>query len=579
MVEAWLLGGAAFVAVWLIAVVPDSLAGRSQATFAAYVGLAPALFVGMATIALVQRLPAGGPTATMARSFGPFIAAGTAVAAASLAWAYGRPPDPVLAVVVVTLLISIVAGQVLLGLDHARLVDQVSHQAALFRDRATRDGLTGLPNRDEFSGRVELALAGPSRGHIAVLFVDLDGFKDVNDSFGHAVGDELLVEAATRLSRDVRERDVVARFGGDEFVALLTDCSDEVALEVAERLRASLSQPYHVAGHEVVVSASIGLARPDAEDDAEAALRNADLALYRAKESGRDRVTVYEPAMHAGVMRRMETAALLRQSLAFDAFTLAFQPVVDLRTGSVHAMEALLRLEGFDLGPRGVAELIETAEETGLMPALGGWVLDSAVQQLAVWRAAGCDVRVAVNVSARQLESPDFVRLVRNTLLCHRVPPSSLVLEITESHFVRDVDASAHELERLREVGVRLALDDFGTGYSSLSYLPRLPIDQLKIDRELVRRVGDARDTVPTVLQLGRDLGLSVVAEGIETPAQLALLRAAGATHGQGHLFAPALDRIRATAVVRAGFIPLPDMSISMDDPDVSDSEIVRAWA
>jgi diguanylate cyclase (GGDEF)-like protein len=408
----------------------------------------------------------------------PFLIACSAIVIVVLAWAGGRPSDLLLAGVVVALLAAMVASQVLLGLENARLVDQVSHQADLFRDRATRDLLTGLPNRGEFTGRVEMALTSASRGRVAVLFVDLDGFKDVNDSYGHAIGDELLVEAATRLSGVVRESDVVARFGGDEFVALLQNCSNDEALDVAERLRGSLSEPYHVSGHEVVVSASIGLARPGGDDDAEAALRNADLALYSAKEGGRDRVAVYEPEMHSAVVRRMEMAALLRQALAFDTFALAFQPIVDMRTGKVHAMEALLRLEGIDLGPRGVSELIATAEESGIMGAVGGWVLDAAVGQLGRWRAAGHDVRVAVNVSARQLETGEFVRQVRNTLLCHHVPPSSLSLEITEHHLMRDVEGSASQLAELRALGVRIALDDFGTGYSSLSYLPRLPVDQ-----------------------------------------------------------------------------------------------------
>ena len=638
--EGWLLGGAVFAVLWLAVVPPQSLVAPPEGFLLACVWVLVDLVVAGAVLALVRRIPAAhragavclslvaalfcagdldlalldtdpprgagiyvgavtaavvllacapwidldpfrrvddGPRSSVVRV--PFLAACGAIGVVVLAWASGRPSDPVVAVVVVSLLASMVAGQVLLGFDNARLVDQVSHQANLFRDRATRDLLTGLPNRGEFTGRVEMALTSASRGRVAVLFVDLDGFKDVNDSYGHAIGDELLVEAATRLSDVVRESDVVARFGGDEFVALLQNCSNDEALEVAERLRVSLSEPYHVSGHEVVVSASIGLARPGGDDDAEAALRNADLALYSAKEGGRDRVAVYEPEMHSAVVRRMEMAALLRQALAFDSFALAFQPIVDLRTGKVHAMEALLRLEGIDLGPQGVGELIATAEESGIMGAVGGWVLDAAVGQLGRWRAAGCDVRVAVNVSARQLETGEFVRQVRNTLLCHHVPPSSLSLEITEHHLMRDVESSASQLAELRALGVRIALDDFGTGYSSLSYLPRLPVDQLKIDRALVSRVGAERDTVPTVLQLGHDLGLSVVAEGVETVEQFTLLRAAGATHGQGYLFSPALDIARATEVVRAGHLPLPDVAVSFPEPDVSDDEIARVTA
>ena len=321
---------------------------------------------------------------------------------------------------------------------------------------------------------------------MAVLFVDLDGFKDVNDSFGHAVGDDLLVEAAARLSTDVRERDVVARFGGDEFVALLTDCSDEVAADVAERLRASLSRPYLVAGREVVVSASIGLARPSVGDDAESALRNADLALYRAKSGGRDRVAVYEPEMHASVLRRLDGAARLRKALADDRLLVAYQPIVDLRTGAVYGMETLLRFDGADLPGWSVAEVVTAAEESGLIVPIGRWVLDAALAQLGQWTRAGHTMRVAVNVSARQLETGTLAAEVQASLEHYAVPPELLCLEITEHQLVRSLEDSTRELGRLRQLGVRISLDDFGTGYSSLSYLPRLPLDGLKVDRELV---------------------------------------------------------------------------------------------
>ena len=340
----------------------------------------------------------------------PYVAACLAIATAVLGWTLGRPADPMLAFVVLTLLASILTSQTLLGVENARLVRQMTDQAESFRDRATRDQLTGLPNRGEFTGRVEAALRSQVAGRVAVLFLDLDGFKDVNDSFGHAVGDELLVEAAGRLSHDIRERDVVARFGGDEFVALLTDCSDAVAAEVAERLRTSLSRPYLVAGREIVVSASIGLARPGVDDDAESALRNADLALYRAKSGGRDRVAVYEPAMHASALRRLDGAARLRQALSQERLLLAYQPIVDLRTGAVYGMEALLRFDGSDLPGWSVADAVAAAEESGLIVPIGRWVLESAVAQLGEWNRSGHRTRIAVNVSARQLEIGDVRR-------------------------------------------------------------------------------------------------------------------------------------------------------------------------
>jgi predicted signal transduction protein with EAL and GGDEF domain len=360
----------------------------------------------------------------------------------------------------------------------------------------------------------------------------------------------------------VREYDVVARFGGDEFVALLADCSDESALEIAERLRLSLSQPYRIGHRDVVVSASIGLARPGVDDDAESALRNADLALYRAKESGRDRVSVYEPAMHSTALRRLDAAARLRYALAHDRLSLAYQPIVDLRSGRIYAVEALLRFEGDELADWTVTEVIEAAEESGLIVPVGGWVLDAAVEALGRWLRAGLDVRMNVNVSARQLEQGGgLAQQIENALICHGVPADHLCIEITEHQLVRDLDHSTVELDKIRRLGVRVALDDFGTGYSSLSYLPRLPLDALKVDRSLTSRVGSTRDTVPAVLRLGRDLGLSVVAEGVERPEQLALLRAAGCTLGQGHLLSRAVPEAQVVELLAVGRIVVAGIS------------------
>ncbi len=527
----------------------------------AYVACWTASFVAFASAPWVERSPFarahdGNGSRHVVRI--PYVVACVAIALVLVALASGRSGGGILVLVVVALLVSVVSSQALLSAENRRLVVQLSHQAELFRDRATRDTLTGLPNREVFTGRVELALTGPTRGAVAVLFVDLDGFKDVNDSFGHAIGDELLVEAAGRLAAEVRETDVVARFGGDEFVAMLADCSDEMALDIAERLRRSLSEPYRIGHRDVVVSASIGLARTDGNDDAESAMRNADLALYRAKESGRDRVSVYEPAMHATALRRLDAASRLRQALVHDRLALAFQPICDLRTGAVHSVEALLRFDQQDLADWTVTEVIAAAEESGLIVPLGGWVLDAAVSTLGAWLANGVETRMHVNVSSRQLESGDFARQVENALVCYGVPAAGLCLEITEHHLVRDLDSSARELEALRHLGVRVALDDFGTGYSSLSYLPRLPLDTLKVDRELIARVGTARDTVPAVLRLGRDLGLTVIAEGIERVEQLLLLRSSGCHLGQGHLLARPAGRRTAAEIVRRGYVDLP---------------------
>ncbi len=641
--DGWLVGGSLFVGLWLVAVTPSRLEFSPHGLLAECSWVLVGLALASVVFALARRMPPGERSGGIALSVAAALAANgdlyraffttagwsaggraaflcswaaamvmlaatpwinrdpfagvldqrhdrsavrlayvvacIAVTATVVAWVFGRPPDLMLGFVAVSLLMSVVASQTLLAGENARLVEQISRDADLFRDRATRDALTGLPNRGEFTGRVERALTVLGRGRVAVLFIDLDGFKDVNDSFGHAIGDELLVEAAGRLAEEVRDTDVVGRFGGDEFVALLADCTDETALEIAERLRAALSEPYRIGHRDVVVSASIGLARPETGDDADSALRNADLALYRAKEAGRDRVSVYEPTMHSTVLRRLDLASRLRSALAHDSLTLAYQPIVDLRTGTVYAMEALLRFGDSELAGWDVSEVIEAAEESGLVVPVGGWVLDAAVGTLATWVKAGHDVRMAVNVSARQVEAELFVRQVQNTLIYHGVPASNLVLEITEHQLVRDVESSHQELARLRALGVRISLDDFGTGYSSLAYLPRLPLDSLKIDRSLVSRVGGPRDTVPSVLRLGRDLSLSVVAEGVETVEQLVLLRASGATLGQGHLFAPALPLEEATEIVARGRVDLPVEVVSQGRTFVSDDETPRVTA
>jgi diguanylate cyclase (GGDEF)-like protein len=641
--DGWLLGGSLFIALWLVTVTPARLEFSRNGLLLESTWVLVAFALASIAFALTRRLPAGDRAGGVAVSIAaalaangdlyraffsttgwsaggraaflgswtaamvmialapwisrdPFARVGTdrlahgtvrwsyvaacgAVAASLGAWLLGRPPDFMLTTVAVTLLVSVVTSQTLLAVENARLIEQASHDADLFRDRATRDALTGLPNRGEFTGRVDRALTTLRSDDVAVLFIDLDGFKDVNDSYGHAIGDELLVEAAGRLAREVRESDVVGRFGGDEFVALLAGCSDESALEIAERLRAALSDPYRIGHRDVVVSASIGLARPAGDDDAESALRNADLALYRAKEGGRDRVSVYEPTMHSNVLRRLDLAARLRHALAHDRLSLAYQPIVDLRTGTLYAMEALLRFERSDLAGWDVTEVIEAAEESGLIVPVGSWVLDAAVGTLAAWLRAGHDIRMSVNVSARQLEVEDFVRQVHNTLLYHSVPPSALILEITEHQLVRDVEESTRELGRLRALGVSITLDDFGTGYSSLAYLPRLPLDGLKIDRSLVGRVGGARDTVPGVLRLGRDLSLSVVAEGVETVDQLVMLRSSGCTLGQGHLFSRAVPVREATALVARGRVDLPLEAVSPVRIFVSDDETPRVTA
>jgi diguanylate cyclase (GGDEF)-like protein len=376
---------------------------------------------------------------------------------------------------------------------------------------------------------------------VAVLFLDLDGFKAVNDSAGHAVGDELLRECSRRLRSVLRSGDTVARLGGDEFAALLDDSSQSGgALEVGQRVLAALDEPFEIAGRSVVVGASVGIAFGTPESDAEALLRNADLAMYRAKSAGKGRIEVFANEMHEELVRRVEVEADLRRGLALEEFFLAYQPVVDLRTGHVVEVEALLRWQHPERGLVAPGEFIGVAEEAGLIVQLGRFALQESCRQLARWRRAGHDLGIAVNVSARQLQAPGLVDTVAAALRAHGLPPSALTLEITENVLVEHDERTIAKIELLRELGVRLAIDDFGTGYSSLAYLRRFPVDVLKVDRSFVSGVGHGGDLTAltsTIVRLGRELGLTLVAEGIEQSDQLQALLGMGCHRGQGYLF------------------------------------------
>jgi diguanylate cyclase (GGDEF)-like protein/PAS domain S-box-containing protein len=426
--------------------------------------------------------------------------------------------------------------------------------------RAHHDELTGLPNRRLFSERLDLRLGNELDGAVAVLFIDLDDFKAVNDSAGHAAGDALLIEAAGRLVSQLRDGDPVARFGGDEFAALVSGADPDAVLSVAGRLRTTLSAPYLVDGREAVVRASVGVAFATPGADAEELLRNADLAMYRAKATGRDRVEVYAPRLHAEVLHRVEMEQRLRHSLERGGLSLHYQPIVDLRSGRVTRMEALLRWPDEDGRQVPPAEFIPVAEQSGLIVALGGWVLETAIRQCAEWVAAGVRCGVSVNLSARQLEDPGLVRAVREVLTRNKLAPPMLTLEITENTLVENLEVSATRLAALRSLGVLVALDDFGTGFSSLAYLRQLPVDGLKIDRSFVgglEQDGDGIVLTRTMLNLGRDLGLVTIAEGVERHEQLARLVAMGCVRGQGYLFAAPMPPEEVPAVVLAGFAGL----------------------
>ena len=436
------------------------------------------------------------------------------------------------------------------------VTERVELEAQLQR-RAAYDPLTGLLNRAAFTDHLSRVLGvNSASGTFAVFFLDLDDFKSVNDTAGHAAGDVLLAVAASRVRDSLRDTDLVARFGGDEFVALVSGSDADEILEVARRLRRVLALPHDVGGRHVVMAASIGVAFVTPGASADDLLRNADLAMYRAKRNGRNRYEVYESQMHVDAVERVELAGLLRQAVENEALTLHYQPIVDLDTGGVRHLEALLRWQRPDGTYVPPSVFVPVAEDCGLIGQIGDWVLRTALLQLAAWRCRALDVGVAVNLSARQLVDPGLVGAVATALAASGVPAHALMLEITENVLVDSTDAP-RTLAELRALGVEVALDDFGTGFSSLGYLGRLPVDTLKVDRTFVAALSsdpDATVLLRTMVNLGTDLGLAVVAEGVETAEELAALRALGYRCAQGFLLARPLPVEAVEDRLRAGF-------------------------
>ena len=437
--------------------------------------------------------------------------------------------------------------------ERRELERQLTHQAF-------HDPLTGLANRALFRDRVQhaLALRARTREQLAVLFLDLDGFKAINDSLGHSVGDRLLSAVSRRLQTAVRPGDTVARLGGDEFAVLLEDIAGlYVAEQVAARFIEELQTPFALDGHEVFVGASVGVALSNETFDADELLRNADLAMYRAKALGKNRCELFEPDMHAAVLDRMALENDLRHAVVRDQLRVHYQPVVELATGRIVGVEALIRWAHPTRGLVSPGEFINVAEESGLVVPLGRWVLTESCRQVARWRAqTGLPLRLSVNISARQLQAPRLAEHVARTLRATGIDARDLVLEITESMLVDDAERTIAKLHLLRELGVRLAIDDFGTGYSSLNYLRRLPVDVLKIDRSFVKGIGtesELTSLTAAIVGIGRDLGLDTVAEGIEEPGQLAALRRMGCVLGQGFLYARPLPADELALLLTSG--------------------------
>jgi diguanylate cyclase (GGDEF)-like protein len=454
------------------------------------------------------------------------------------------------------LVLTAVTGLAMFGLVVARLGAMMLAQRRLLDQRlvlertlarqALEDPLTGLPNRRGFLEHLTQAVAG-DRDHVAVLFLDLDDFKSVNDSLGHAAGDRLLAAVGERLRSVTRATDAVARLGGDEFAVLAEHCpSVESALAFADRVQRAVSAPVAVAGTTLLVRVSIGVALggPDAAD-AHTLMRNADLAVYRAKSLGRARCELYEPGMYEDLLRGLAIREGLEDIVSRGELELRYQPIVDLVTGKTRSCEALLRWRHPTLGLLGPAEFLRPAEQAGAMPAIGRWVLFEACRAAARWAGAGHpEVGVNVNLAASQLRSLELDAEVRRALAQTGLPARSLTLEVTET-VLDDAEDAARQLDRLRRLGVRISIDDFGTGYSSLARVADLPVTELKLDRSLVTHDGNM---LQAVFQFGHRLGAHIVAEGVETPGQLSRMRELGCDSAQGYRLARPLTEAEATA-------------------------------
>jgi diguanylate cyclase (GGDEF)-like protein len=430
--------------------------------------------------------------------------------------------------------------------DRKRAENQLIHDAL-------HDALTGLPNRVLFLDRLQSAFNRAKRNfnnQFAVLYLDFDRFKLVNDSFGHLVGDQLLLEIAARLQKVLRASDTIARLGGDEFTMLVEEITNiDEAVQIAERIRQEMAKPFILNEQQIFASVSIGIAgwsrsytRPDF------LLRDADTALYQAKRLGRDRYEIFNDEMHEKALRFLQIETDLRYAIERDEFFLVYQPIVDLENSNLLGFEALIRWQHPDRGLVSPLEFISIAEEIGMIAPIGEWCLQTACRQLNLWQK-NCgfskDLWVSVNVSTKQFMQTDLVSLVSKTLIETELSPNCLKLEVTESAMVEDIEFAVNVMQKLKQIGVKLSIDDFGTGYSSLSYLHRLPLSSLKIDRSFVNQMNDSEENqeiIKTIVALAKSLNLETIAEGIETIDQMADLKALSCQFGQGYYFAKPLN-------------------------------------
>ncbi len=433
----------------------------------------------------------------------------------------------------------------------------------IIRHQAYHDALTDLPNRVLFHDRLQLALASAHRNQesVAVMFFDLDRFKTVNDTLGHTVGDKLLKAVTARLQKCLREGDTLARWGGDEFTVLLPQVqSVHNATHAAYRILDALKAPFRVDDHELYITASIGISvSPEDGQEAETLLKNADVALYRSKEQGRGNCQLYNPTMNSQAPELLVLENSLRHALDRDEFLLYYQPKVNIRTGEIVGLEALVRWEHPEMGLVSPGTFIPLAEETGLIVEIGEWVLHTACQQVVDWHRMGLQpLSIAVNLSPRQFYQPELPEIITQVLAITQLPPPLLELEITETTVVKNMEFTQSVLRQMQNIGVHIAMDDFGTGYSSLNYLKNLPFNTLKIDQSFIRDLKPGSkdaEIINAVIGLGHGLDLCVVAEGVENPEQLDLLRALHCEIVQGYLFSRPLTVDSTTAILQANWL------------------------
>jgi diguanylate cyclase (GGDEF)-like protein len=545
-----------FMAVGLLFFVAADLAYGYQTLHSSYQGGDPLDSLWMVAIALfavagaAQRTPTPSPEVhaeapRQRASWSPYLA--SALGFGLLIFVLRREsffPYLSLAIIAVVLAVLVSVRQFLAQRDLVSTQVELSHLSL-------HDPLTGLPNRTLVYDRAErmLARARREQAPAAALYVDIDGFKQVNDSLGHAAGDEMLTIVSARLREALRDSDTVGRLGGDEFAVLVEHSPSDASAElVAERLLDVLHQPMELAtagGRSVLITASVGIAY-GLQTSADELLRDADTALYEAKRSGKHRFKVFESRMQTAVQDRLELQMDLNEALAAGQFFLLYQPIFDLEDERMTGVEALIRWRHPAAGIIAPDRFIPIAEESGLIVPIGRWVLDTACAQAAAWQEAGHSLGMSVNVSARQLENDSLVDDVREALRSSGIEPGSLILEITETTLMRDPDAAAQRLHSLKALGVCIAIDDFGTGYSSLTYLRQFPVDALKIDRSFISGLAASRESsnalIHTLVQLGKALGMKTLGEGIEDLAQLEHLQREQCDLGQGFLFARPLD-------------------------------------